>query len=41
MVGIIPGAGVVADATLNYMLVVRKAKQAEYVVCLYGMHTSY
>ena len=41
MVGIIPGAGDVADATLNYMLVVRKAKQAEYVVCLYGMHTSY
>ena len=29
--GIIPGAGDVADATLNYVLVVRKARQAEYV----------
>lgn len=27
--GIIPGAGDVADATLNYFLVVRKARQAE------------
>ena len=30
-VGIIPGAGDIADATLNYMLVVRKARQAECV----------
>ncbi|KAI0775238.1 hypothetical protein BD413DRAFT_611564 [Trametes elegans] len=29
IIGIIPGAGDVADATLNYVLVVRKAKQAE------------
>ncbi|KAI8980160.1 hypothetical protein BD414DRAFT_493831 [Trametes punicea] len=29
IIGIIPGAGDVADATLNYLLVVRKAKQAE------------
>ncbi|KAJ3008924.1 hypothetical protein NUW54_g2971 [Trametes sanguinea] len=29
VIGIIPGAGDVADATLNYVLVVRKAKQAE------------
>lgn len=27
--GIIPGAGDVADAALNYILVVRKAKKAE------------
>jgi hypothetical protein len=27
--GIIPGAGDIADATLNYFLVVRKARQAE------------
>ena len=31
LVGIIPGAGDAADAALNYLLVVRKAKQAEYV----------
>lgn len=31
LAGIIPGAGDIADATLNYMLVVRKARQAEYV----------
>ncbi|KAI0714262.1 hypothetical protein C8T65DRAFT_644462 [Cerioporus squamosus] len=29
LIGIIPGAGDVADAALNYLLVVRKAKQAE------------
>ncbi|KAG2038984.1 hypothetical protein BDR03DRAFT_953310 [Suillus americanus] len=29
IIGIIPGAGDVADATLNYFLVVRKARQAE------------
>ena len=29
IIGIIPGAGDVADATLNYVLVVRKARQAE------------
>ena len=29
--GIIPGAGDVADIALNYYLVVRKARQAEYV----------
>ncbi|CDO75548.1 hypothetical protein BN946_scf184883.g10 [Trametes cinnabarina] len=29
VIGIIPGAGDIADATLNYVLVVRKAKQAE------------
>ena len=32
--GIIPGAGDVADAALNYYLVVRKARQAEYVFSL-------
>ena len=31
ILGIIPGAGDAADAALNYLLVVRKAKQAEYV----------
>lgn len=31
LLGIIPGAGDIADASLNYILVVRKAKQAEYV----------
>ena len=30
--GIIPGAGDVADIVLNYYLVVRKARQAEYVL---------
>ncbi|KAH8100769.1 hypothetical protein BXZ70DRAFT_935743 [Cristinia sonorae] len=29
IIGIIPGAGDVADAVLNYLLVVRKARQAE------------
>ncbi|KAL1949442.1 hypothetical protein VTO73DRAFT_8323 [Trametes versicolor] len=29
VIGIIPGAGDIADASLNYILVVRKAKQAE------------
>lgn len=29
--GIVPGAGDAADAVLNYVLVVRKAQQAEYV----------
>ncbi|KAK7690994.1 hypothetical protein QCA50_006097 [Cerrena zonata] len=29
VIGIIPGAGDVADAALNYLLVVRKARQAE------------
>ncbi|RDX57329.1 hypothetical protein OH76DRAFT_1395122 [Lentinus brumalis] len=29
LIGIIPGAGDAADAALNYLLVVRKAKQAE------------
>ncbi|KAI0090267.1 hypothetical protein BDY19DRAFT_887897 [Irpex rosettiformis] len=29
IIGIIPGAGDVADATLNYVLIVRKARQAE------------
>lgn len=29
IIGIIPGAGDVADVTLNYLLVVRKARQAE------------
>ncbi|KAG7090012.1 hypothetical protein E1B28_011633 [Marasmius oreades] len=29
VVGIIPGAGDIADATLNYVLVIRKAKQAD------------
>ncbi|KAH9850356.1 hypothetical protein C2E23DRAFT_782710 [Lenzites betulinus] len=29
IIGIIPGAGDIADASLNYFLVVRKAKQAE------------
>lgn len=36
ILGIIPGAGDIADASLNYILVVRKAKQAEYVY----LHTS-
>ncbi|OCH95359.1 hypothetical protein OBBRIDRAFT_767585 [Obba rivulosa] len=29
IIGIIPGAGDIADATLNYVLVVRKARQAD------------
>lgn len=29
VIGIIPGAGDIADASLNYLLVVRKARQAE------------
>ena len=29
VIGIIPGVGDVADAGLNYLLVVRKARQAE------------
>ncbi|KAF9256669.1 hypothetical protein L218DRAFT_846890, partial [Marasmius fiardii PR-910] len=29
IIGIIPGAGDIVDATLNYVLVVRKAKQAD------------
>ena len=35
IIGIIPGAGDVADAALNYFLVVRKAKQAECVYIFY------
>lgn len=30
--GMVPGVGDVADAALNYLLVVRKARQAEYVI---------
>ncbi|KAL5526186.1 hypothetical protein ACEPAG_7525 [Sanghuangporus baumii] len=34
VIGIVPGVGDVADALLNYILVVRKAKQAEIPDCL-------
>lgn len=39
-VGIIPGAGDVADAALNYLLIVSKARQAEYVIFYHRPFTS-
>ncbi|KAF9801119.1 hypothetical protein IEO21_10202 [Rhodonia placenta] len=34
VIGMVPGAGDIADATLNYVLVVRKAQEANYVLSI-------
>jgi len=40
VIGLIPMAGDVADASLNYLLVVRKARQAECAGCCSHMLSS-